>query len=92
MDLFPDGSDREYGQVVTDEGRVYRFDLCYDHERAHSVRKASVERWTDITDSWQTEPLSGQTGEALIWAPPRSRRGSLPDDETPHGTESVRGK
>lgn len=67
----PDGSDREHGQAVTDEGRVYRFDLCYDRDRAHSVRKASFEHWTDITESSQTEPLSGRTAEALIWAPPK---------------------
>ncbi|MBR7835562.1 hypothetical protein KDL01_19960 [Actinospica durhamensis] len=70
VDLFPDGADQEYGQVLTDEGRVYRFDLRYDREHPRSVRSATLERWTDITESWQTEPLGSRTAEALIWAPP----------------------
>ena len=73
VDLFPDGGDREFGQVITDEGRVYRFDLCYDRAHPRSVRTAVLDHWTDITATWQTEPLRSQTVDALIWAPPTVR-------------------
>ncbi|MEY9892107.1 hypothetical protein ABIA31_005782 [Catenulispora sp. MAP5-51] len=73
VDLFPDGGDREFGQVISEDGRVYRFDLCYDRGRPQSVRNAALERWTDITESWQTEPLRNQTADAFTWAPPPIR-------------------
>ncbi|MBR7837427.1 hypothetical protein KDL01_29375 [Actinospica durhamensis] len=70
VDLFPDGPDREFGEVITGERRVYRFDLCYDRGRPHSVRQAALDHWTDITEYWQTEPLRMRTADAFIWAPP----------------------
>ena len=82
VDLFPDGGDREFGQVVTDEGRVYRFDLCYDRDCPDAARKAMLERWTDITESWQTEPLRSQTANAFIWALPSIATRLTPLDST----------
>lgn len=85
VDLFPDDSDREFGQIITDEGRVYRFDLCYNRADPHGARTATLQSWTDITESWQTEPLRNRTADAFIWAPPSIRTHlTASDDPTPN--------
>ncbi|MEV7617529.1 hypothetical protein [Streptomyces sp. NPDC089799] len=73
VDLFPDGGDHEFGQVICGEGRVYRFDLVYDRDRSGGARRAVLRHWADITDSWQTEPLQEQTSDAFISMMPTGR-------------------
>ncbi|MFE7244425.1 hypothetical protein [Streptomyces sp. NPDC057580] len=80
VDLFPDGGDHEFGQIISEEGRVYRFDLMYDRDRPGGVRRATLRHWTDITDTWQTEPLQRQTADAVVSILP-ARRTELPQVE-----------
>lgn len=71
--LFPDGGDSEFGTVVSDGGRVYSFDLRYNRESMRSARAAAMERWLDVTDRWQQEPVSSEIADAFIWKPPPRR-------------------
>ncbi|MFJ6784406.1 hypothetical protein [Streptomyces yangpuensis] len=87
VNLFPDGGDHEFGRAIAEDGRVYRFDLFYDRDSPQGARKATIRSWTDITDTWQAEPLHDEIAQAFIWAPPprrtdltpRPASGPLPD-------------
>ncbi|MFJ6378536.1 hypothetical protein ACIQI7_00815 [Kitasatospora sp. NPDC092039] len=71
VDLVQEGPDHEDGQIISAEGRVYRFSLFYDQEAEHGARSAHLRNWTDITESWQTGSLAGRTADAFAW---KSRR------------------
>ncbi|WP_406858812.1 hypothetical protein ABZO31_00620 [Streptomyces sp. HUAS MG47] len=77
VNLFPDGGDLEFGQCIDEDGRVYCFDLVYEREAPKAVSKAIVRNWTDITDTWQEDPLQGEIADAFMWRPP-ARRTVLP--------------
>ncbi|MFD7974333.1 hypothetical protein [Streptomyces sp. NPDC059071] len=76
VNLFPDGGDREFGQCIDEDGRVYCFDLVYDREQK-AVSEAFLHNWTDITDTWREDPLRREIADAFIWRPP-ARRTVLP--------------
>ncbi|MFD7687748.1 hypothetical protein [Streptomyces sp. NPDC059781] len=67
VDLLQEGPDHEDGQVISEEGRVYRFTLHYDQAADHGARSARLGRWTDITDSWQRGSLATRTADAFAW-------------------------
>lgn len=72
VDLLAGGPDHEDGRVIADDGRVYRFRLCYDLAAEHGARSAYLHGWTDITDSWQTGSLATRTADAFAWKPRRT--------------------
>jgi hypothetical protein len=72
VDLVPEGPDHEDGQVISDDGRVYRFSLFYDREAEHGARSAYLYDWRDITDSWQTGSLARLTADAFAWKSQRA--------------------
>src|SRR5689334_7385733 len=51
VDLLQEGPDHEDGQVVSDDGRVYKFTLFYDQAAEHGARGAYLRGWTDNSDS-----------------------------------------
>ncbi|WUD70701.1 hypothetical protein OG937_02895 [Streptomyces sp. NBC_00510] len=59
------GPDHEDGEVISDDGKVYRSTLFYDREAAHGARTASLRNWTDVTDSRQIGFLGNRTAGAL---------------------------
>ncbi|MGW0882339.1 hypothetical protein [Streptomyces sp. NPDC002671] len=67
VDLLQGGPDHEDGQVISDDGRVYRCLLFYDQSVEHGARTAYLHDWTDITESWQTGSLATRTADALAW-------------------------
>ncbi|MFF2406627.1 hypothetical protein [Streptomyces sp. NPDC058092] len=67
VDLLQGGLDHEDGRVISYEGRVYRFTLFYDQAAEHGARSATLENWTDITDSWQNGSLAIRTADAFTW-------------------------
>ncbi|MDQ1009501.1 hypothetical protein QFZ82_003986 [Streptomyces sp. V4I23] len=67
VDLLQEGPDHEDGQVISEEGRVYRFTLSYDQAAEHGARSARLDRWTDITDSWRRGSLATRTADAFAW-------------------------
>ncbi|MET9183611.1 hypothetical protein ABZX88_36200, partial [Kitasatospora aureofaciens] len=72
VDLLQEGPDHEDGQVISGEGRVYRFSLFYDQEAEHGARSAYLHNWTDITESWQTGSLARRTADAFTWKSQRA--------------------
>ncbi len=62
-----EGPDHEDGQVIFDDGRVYKFTLFYDQAAEHGARGAYLRGWTDITDSWRTGSLATRTADAFAW-------------------------
>ena len=52
VDLLQEGPDHEDGQVISQDGRVYKFTLFYDQAAEHGARSAYLHGWTDITDRW----------------------------------------
>lgn len=67
VDLLQGGPDHEDGQVIAEDGRVYRFTLFYDQAAEHGARGAYLHRWTDITDSWRIGSLATRTADAFAW-------------------------
>ncbi|CAL2057658.1 protein of unknown function [Streptomyces murinus] len=67
VDLLQEGPDHEDGQVISEDGRVYRFTLFYDQAAERSARSACLQGWTDITDSWQIGSLATRTADAFAW-------------------------
>ncbi|MFF9375983.1 hypothetical protein ACF1BB_15700 [Streptomyces griseoluteus] len=67
VDLLQGGLDHEDGQVIYEDGRVYRFTLFYDQVAEHGARNAYLRHWTDITDTWQNGSLATRTADALAW-------------------------
>jgi len=67
VDLLQGGLDHEDGQVISREGRVYRFTIFYDQTVEDGARSATLEHWTDITDSWQSGTLAIRTADAFTW-------------------------
>ncbi|MFC4608458.1 hypothetical protein ACFO9E_11605 [Streptomyces maoxianensis] len=67
VDLLQEGPDHEDGQVISDDGRVYRFTLFYDQAAEHGARSAYLHNWTDITESWRTGSLATRTADAFAW-------------------------
>ncbi|MCX4649524.1 hypothetical protein [Streptomyces sp. NBC_01446] len=67
VDLFQEGPDHEDGQVISEDGRVYRFTLFYDQAAEHVALSAYLHDWTDITDSWRTGSLAIRTADAFAW-------------------------
>ncbi|MFF3122629.1 hypothetical protein ACFVRD_09705 [Streptomyces sp. NPDC057908] len=67
VDLLQGGPDHEDGQVISYEGRVYRFTIFYDQAAERGARSATLEHWTDITDSWQNRVLAIRTADAFTW-------------------------
>ncbi|WP_225824613.1 hypothetical protein [Streptomyces naphthomycinicus] len=67
VDLLQGGPDHEDGQVIAEDGRVYRFTLFYDQAAEHGARSAYLHRWTDITDSWRVGSLATRTADAFAW-------------------------
>lgn len=65
VDLLQESLSHEEGQVISGEGRVYRFNLFYDQEAEHGARSAYLRDWTDITESWQTGSLARRTADAF---------------------------
>ncbi|MFH8640345.1 hypothetical protein [Streptomyces goshikiensis] len=84
--LFPDGPEAETGVVLSDGGRVYRFDLMYDRMREEGDRNALIEHWQDITSHWQTYPFSSEIADAFIWRPPLQRTYLDLVEETPRAS------
>ncbi|RKT08410.1 hypothetical protein BX286_6506 [Streptomyces sp. 3211.6] len=77
VNLFRDGGDHESGQCIDGDGRVYCFDVAYDLDTPKSAGKAVLRHWTDITDTWQRDPLHDEIADAFIWRPV-ARRTVLP--------------
>ncbi|WP_129308342.1 hypothetical protein [Streptomyces sp. L2] len=67
VDLLQEGPDHEDGQVISEDGRVYKFTVFYDQAAEHGARSACLHGWTDITDSWQTRSLATRTADAFAW-------------------------
>ncbi|GGW73374.1 hypothetical protein [Streptomyces xantholiticus] len=67
VDLLQEGPDHEDGQVISDDGKVYRFSLFYDQAAEHGARSAYLHGWTEITDSWRTGSLATRTADAFAW-------------------------
>ncbi|MBL3671651.1 hypothetical protein JL475_38525 [Streptomyces sp. M2CJ-2] len=67
VDLLQEGPDHEDGQVISEDGRVYRFTLFYDQAAEHGARNAYLDGWTDITDSWRIGSLATRTADAFAW-------------------------
>ncbi|GAA3104658.1 hypothetical protein [Streptomyces echinatus] len=67
VDLLQEGPDHEDGQVISEDGRVYRFTLFYDQAAEHGARDVYLEGWTDITDSWRIRSLANRTADAFAW-------------------------
>ncbi|MEU2925752.1 hypothetical protein ABZ636_11930 [Streptomyces sp. NPDC007251] len=67
VDLLQEGPDHEDGQVISEDGRVYRFSLFYDQASEHGARSACLHGWTDITDCWRTGSLATRTADAFAW-------------------------
>ncbi|MFJ3617948.1 hypothetical protein ACIPSH_07295 [Streptomyces iakyrus] len=67
VDLLQEGPDHEDGQVISEEGRVYRFTLYYDQAAENGARSARLDRWTDITDTWRRGSLATRTADAIAW-------------------------
>ncbi|MFI1430901.1 hypothetical protein [Streptomyces lydicus] len=67
VDLLQEGPDHEDGQVISEDGRVYRFTLFYDQGAEHGARSASLDSWTDITDAWRFGSLVTRTADAFAW-------------------------
>ncbi len=57
VDLLEGGPDHEDGQLMSGEGRIYRFSLFYDWRPEARCRGAYFHNWTDITETWQSGPL-----------------------------------
>ncbi|MEV6109136.1 hypothetical protein AB0M28_31185 [Streptomyces sp. NPDC051940] len=66
VDLVQEGPDHEDGQVISPDGRVYRFSLFYDQAAEHGARSARLANWTDITGSWRTGSLARRTADAFV--------------------------
>lgn len=67
VDLLQEGPDHEDGQVISADGRVYRFTLFYDQAAEHGAASAYLDGWTDIADSWRIGSLATRTADALVW-------------------------
>ncbi|MET7430370.1 hypothetical protein ABZT16_15495 [Streptomyces flaveolus] len=67
VDLLQEGPDHEDGQVISEDGRVYRFTLFYDQAAEHGARSAYLHGWTDVTDSWRIGSLATRTADAFAW-------------------------
>ncbi|MFY4716948.1 hypothetical protein [Streptomyces sp. LaBMicrA B280] len=67
VDLLQEGPDHEDGQVISGDGRVYKFTLFYDQAAEHGARSAWLYSWTDITDSWRNGSLATRTAGAFAW-------------------------
>jgi hypothetical protein len=67
VDLLQEGPDHEDGQVISEDGRVYKFSLFYDQAAEHGARSAYLHNWRDITGSWQSGTLATRTADALAW-------------------------
>ncbi|WP_371645695.1 hypothetical protein [Streptomyces mirabilis] len=67
IDLLPEGPDHEDGQVISDDGRVFKFSLFYDRASEDGARSASLHGWTDITDRWRTGSRATLTAGAFAW-------------------------
>ncbi|WP_405880661.1 hypothetical protein OG762_19990 [Streptomyces sp. NBC_01136] len=67
VDLLQEGPDHEDGQVISDDGKVYRFSLFYDQASEHGARSAYLHDWTDITDCWRAGSLATRTTDAFAW-------------------------
>ncbi|MFE3500992.1 hypothetical protein ACFXPX_22545 [Kitasatospora sp. NPDC059146] len=67
VDLLQESLGSEEGQVISAEGRVYRFSLTFDPEREDGVRDARLGRWRDVTDSWRDGALARRTEFAFAW-------------------------
>ncbi|MFH8415725.1 hypothetical protein ACIPIC_13735 [Streptomyces collinus] len=67
VDLLQEGPDHEDGQVISEEGRVYRFTLYYDQAAENGARSARLDRWADITNTWRRGSLATRTADAIAW-------------------------
>lgn len=67
VDLLQEGPDHEDGQVIAEDGSVYKFTLFYDQAAKHGARSAYLYGWTDITDSWRVGTLAIRTADAFAW-------------------------
>ncbi|MGK5737338.1 hypothetical protein [Micromonospora sp. URMC 103] len=71
VNLFPDGGNDEFGQIISQEDQVYCFSLAYDREQKDGAEHAVIRNWTEITDGWQRRSLAIETADAFIWRVPR---------------------
>ncbi|WP_225808529.1 hypothetical protein [Streptomyces spinosus] len=86
VDLLQEGPDHEDGQVISEDGRVYKFTLFYDQAAEHGARSAYLHGWTDITDSWQSGSLAPRTADAFALLRDEDVRApSVPDRAGNHG-------
>lgn len=67
VDLLQEGPDHKDGQVISEDGRVYRFPLFHDQAAERGARSAYLHGWADITDSWQIGSLATRTADAFAW-------------------------
>lgn len=67
VDLLAGGPDHEDGQVISADGRVFKFSLFYDRELEDGAQNAVLHGWTDITDRWQTGSRAKLTEGAFAW-------------------------
>ncbi|MFI7318058.1 hypothetical protein [Streptomyces venezuelae] len=67
VELLQEGPDHEDGQVISEDGRVYRFTLYYDQADEHGAASARLGGWADITASWREGSLGVRTEGAFAW-------------------------
>ncbi|KAB1986205.1 hypothetical protein [Streptomyces triticiradicis] len=75
VDLLAGGPDHEDGQVISADGRVFKFSLFYDREVENGAQNAVLHGWTDITDRWRTGSRAGLTAGAFAWIAQHEERG-----------------
>lgn len=67
VDLLSGGPDHEDGQVISADGRVFKFSLFYDQDLEDGAKNAVLYGWSDITDRWRTGSRAGLTSGAFAW-------------------------
>lgn len=65
-DLFPDDAHVEQGYIVTQDRRVFSFELHYGKgDLNNQARTAFLWNWSDITDVWAWSTARAQIEDAL---------------------------